>query len=250
MPYLSTGDRIFFRESGFLVKHDMLTDEQIRKAQSVIWDNLENETEVDRNDPATWLRDGPRTPSGGNHPDIVGTLMDSPVFSMVEELVGKDKVKPPGFCGPALNYPSGVSHWMPPEEGHLDYLPPDEENIGFTIGGMIYVDDVSEHGGGFAVWPGSHLSALSLFQEHANDLEQLEGLDAMDLVPMTEPQIVWGPPGTACLWHGNLVHNISKNCSDRIRLALIIRMRHMEFDRIRNDFTGDPWKHWEGVRQL
>ncbi|MDP6111194.1 MAG: hypothetical protein QGG53_04935, partial [Planctomycetota bacterium] len=102
MTYLSTGDRIFFRESGFLVKHDMLTDEQIRKAQSVIWENLENETEVDRNDPTTWLRDGPRTPSGGNHPDIVGTLMDSPVFSMVEELVGKDKVKPPGFCGPAL----------------------------------------------------------------------------------------------------------------------------------------------------
>mgnify|MGYP001161044552 FL=1 len=249
MAHLSPDDRKFFEENGYLVKHDLLTEDQIQKAQEVIWENLENETDVDRNDPRTWIRDGPRTPSGGNHPDIVATLMDSPVFPMVEELVGKDKVKPPGFCGPALNYPSEDKTWMPPDpqHGHLDYFPPDHDNVGFTIGGMIYVDDVSEQGGGFVVWPGTHLQAMRLFHKHACDLEQMEPFGAQNLNPQVEPIVVWGPPGTVCIWHGNLFHNISKNCSDRIRLALIIRMRRFDFAQTKNEFSGNIWKHWEGI---
>ena len=71
MAHLSPDDRKFFEENGYLVKYDLLTEDQIQKAQEVIWENLEKETDVDRNDPRTWIRDGPRTPSGGNHPDIV-----------------------------------------------------------------------------------------------------------------------------------------------------------------------------------
>ena len=248
MPHLSSDDKASFKANGYLVKQ-LLTDAQTRKAQEVIWQNLENETDVDRNDPRTWVRDGPRTPSGGNHPDVVGTLMDSPAFSMAEELVGKGQLKPPGFCGPALNYPTGKQDRTPPdpEGGHLDYVPPDNDRIGFTIGGMIYLSHVDVHGGGFVAWPGSHVPAMRLFQQHAENLAELES-EAVDNLPLPSgPKVLYGPPGSVCLWHGNLVHSISENGSERIRLALIIRMRRNDWDETRNDFRGDPWKYWDGI---
>ena len=249
MPLLSSADRVFFKENGFLVKHNVLTEEQILKGREVIWENLESETDVDRNDPRTWVREGPRTPSGGQHPDIVGTLMDSPAFSMAEELVGKGKLKPPGFCGPALNYPTGKQNWTPPAPngGHLDYHPPDEGRTGFTIGGMIYLDHVEARGGGFVVWPGSHIPAMRLFHEHADDLSGVTPESTGNIDLPSGPKIVSGPAGTVCLWHGNLVHNLSENGSNRIRLALIIRMRRFDWDETRNDFSGDIWKYWEGI---
>ena len=83
MPYLTYDDKATFKENGYLVKHDLLTEEQLQNALDVIWEHLE----CDRDDPGTWIDSGPRNPPVGDHPAIQATLYESPIFDMAEEIV-------------------------------------------------------------------------------------------------------------------------------------------------------------------
>ena len=67
-----------------MVKHDTLTEEQLQNALDVIWEHLE----CDRDDPGTWIDSGPRNPPVGDHPAILATLYESPIFDMAVEIVG------------------------------------------------------------------------------------------------------------------------------------------------------------------
>ena len=84
MPYLSDDDKTFFRENGYLVKHDLLSEKQLHDALDVVWQNLD----CDRNNPQSWIDAGPNHPRIGAEPAIRATLYESPVFPMAEELVG------------------------------------------------------------------------------------------------------------------------------------------------------------------
>ena len=78
MPHLTPADKTFFKENGYLVKHDTLTLEQIRRAQDALWEGIQ----ADRNDPQSWIGAQPRVPAPGSHPALRATLYDSPIFAI------------------------------------------------------------------------------------------------------------------------------------------------------------------------
>ncbi|MSR82637.1 MAG: hypothetical protein EXS58_06885 [Candidatus Latescibacteria bacterium] len=246
MSYLTPADKAFFKEQGYLVKQ-VLSPEQIRAAQDALWEGIK----ADRHDPKTWVKAGPRASVGANHPAIRATLYDAPVFAMAEELVGKDTLSSGASPGPHLVFPSGESEWSLPRIGHLDgyYTPTNgvaQGTVGiFQVGATIYVEEVEARGAGFTLWPGSHRYAAEYFKTHS--LLSVEGgvFKDVDLGPGLE---IAGPPGTVCLWHGQMVHSGSKNCSSRIRMALIARLARQDLEDIRFETPDDMWQYWEGIK--
>ncbi|MDA1193111.1 MAG: hypothetical protein O3A46_15655, partial [Candidatus Poribacteria bacterium] len=66
MAHLSSEDKAFFKENGYLVVRGVIDPEDVQTAIDLIWDNLTNEN-VDRDDPSTWLDQ-----KGGNVPNVGG----------------------------------------------------------------------------------------------------------------------------------------------------------------------------------
>ena len=52
---LKAEQKTFFKENGYLLLHDTLTDEQVKAGIETIWPHIE----ADREDPSTWIGAGP-----------------------------------------------------------------------------------------------------------------------------------------------------------------------------------------------
>lgn len=243
---LTREDKLSFKENGYVVLYDMLSEEQIEAGLETIWQHLN----VDRNDPSTWIGGGPRIPECGEDPALVNTLYGSPIYEAAESLAGKGKLTRPTLLGPMLNFPSGETEWSAPG-GHLDgyYTPTNgvpEDTVGrFHLGVTIYLSDQQPRGGGFTVWPGTHTQSSEHFRTHS--MLDVKGGNVSDIYNMPPPAEITGPRGTACLWHGGLVHSASKNCRDTIRFCLITRLRHADNDDILFEWPDDPWTYWDGI---
>ena len=246
MPHLSCVDKAFFKENGYLIRQDLLTQEQIDNARDAIWEGLE----ADRSNPATWIDAGPRVPVPSSHPAIRATVMESPVFSIAEELVGEGQLNP-GGPGPNLVFPSDEQDWSGPSHGHLDgyYTPTNgvpEGTVGlFHVGTTIYVEDIKPQGGGFTLWPGVHRQAAEYFKTHS--FLSIQGGTSREVFDLPEPLEVTGPAGTVCFWHGQMVHSGSRNCARNIRMALIARLSRKDLNDIRFETPDDMWQYWEGI---
>ncbi len=250
MPYLSASDKCFFKENGCLIVRGALTSAQVRAARDALWTGIE----ADRDDPATWIDAGPRTPVPANHPAIRATVHESLLFEMMEEMVGKGRLNP-GSAGPALVYPSADKAWSLPERGHLDgyYTPTNgvpEGTVGYTtINLTIYVIDVASKGGCFTYWPGSHNVSYEYFRTHS--LLSVRGGTSSDVYPegtLVEGREFVGSAGDAIFWHSQLFHTGSKNVNRNIRMALIGRFARRDANDIRFETCDDQWAHWEGIR--
>ena len=249
MAYLTPEDRATFKENGYLVKHNTLTEEQLQKALDVIWERLD----CDRDDPGTWIDSGPRNPPVGDHPAILATLYESPVFDMAEEIVGQGTLPRDGRPSPHFRFPTGRTDWKRPSGGHLDgyYTPTNgvpEGTVGkFSLGATLYLNRVEPRAGGFTLFPGTHRQAADYFRTHA--LLSLKGgnANARDFLDLPEAVEITGPPGTVCFWHGQLVHTGSQNYGKEIRMALITRLRRIDNDAILFETPDDMWEYYGGI---
>ena len=245
MPHLTGAHKTFFKENGYLVVPDLLTPGQIEDAQKALWTGIE----ADREEPESWINAEPRTPIQGSHPAIMSTLFDSPVAAMMEELVGP-ALRVFDGPNPAMVYPSGDDNWSPPR-GHLDgyYTPTNSMAEGTvkhnTICVTIYVSDVELQGGCFAVWPGSHVKAAEYFKAHS--LLSLQGGSGDEVMELGEGVQIAGRAGTACLWHGQMFHSGTRNCSRHIRMGLLGRYARGDANDICFETPDDPWEYWEGI---
>lgn len=249
MTHLSTEDKNCFKENGCLIVRGVLSPEQIQAAQDALWENIE----ADRNDPATWVEASQRSPTPATHPAIRATVHESPIFAMMEEMVGKDQLNP-SSAGPALRFPSKGQTWSLPERGHLDgyYTPTNgvpEGTVGYmTINVTIYVEDIDSKGGCFTYWPGSHHVAHEYFKTHS--LLSVQGGVSSDIYPageFPEGREFVGQAGDAMFWHGQLFHTGSKNINRNIRMALIGRFSRKDANDIRFETCDEEWVHWEGI---
>ena len=128
MPYLSTAEKSFFAENGYLVRHDLVSREQIDRAVDALWTGID----ADRTCPETWINAKARSPIPGNHPAIRSTIVDAPVGAVMKELVGPELVVAEG-PNPAMVYPTGDDNWSPPG-GHLDgYYTPNNSMAEGTV---------------------------------------------------------------------------------------------------------------------
>ncbi len=238
--------KTFFKENGYLVLHNTLTDEQVEAGVEAIWPHIE----ANRDDPSTWVGAGPTMPKCGDDPALLATLFESPVYEAAESLVGKGKLTRPQSFGPQLNFPSGETEWTAPG-GHLDgyYTPTNgvpEGTVGrFFIGVTMYLSHQHPRGGGFTVWPGTHLQSAEYFKTHA--MLSVKGGNVREVYDMPDPVEITGPPGTACLWHGGTVHSASKNCRPEIRFCTITRLNHVDNSDILFEFPDDHWTYWDGI---
>ena len=96
MPHLTSADKHSFKENGCLIVRGALTSAQIQAAQDALWTGIE----ADRDDHATWVEAGPRTPVPAHHPAIRAAVHESPLFAMMEEMVGEGQLNS-GSAGPA-----------------------------------------------------------------------------------------------------------------------------------------------------
>jgi hypothetical protein len=249
MPHLTPAQKSDFKENGCLTIREALMPEQVKAAQDALWEGIE----ADRDDPDTWVEAGPSGPAPGGHPAIRATVHDSPLFAMMEEMVGQDQLNP-GSAGPALVYPSSDKDWSLPGRGHLDgyYTPTNgvaEGTVGYmTINVTIYVEDIDAKGGCFTYWPGSHNIAYEFFKTRS--LLSVQGGVSSDVFPdgkFPEGQQFVGRAGDAIFWHGQLFHTGSKNINRNIRMALIGRFSRKDSNDIRFETNDDQWAHWEGI---
>ena len=146
MAHLTLEDKNFFKENGYLIKRGVLSDARFA-ARDALWDGIE----ADRNKPETWVQAAPRVPCPGSHPAIRATVQESPVYSMMEEMVGVGQLNG-GGPGPHLVFPSGDDEWTGAKHGHLDgyYTPTNgvpEGTVGYmTINVTIYVEHIEHRG--------------------------------------------------------------------------------------------------------
>ena len=250
MAHLTLEDKSFFKENGYLIKRGVLSDAQVQAARDALWDGIQ----ADRNKPETWVQAGPRVPCPGSHPAIRATVQESPVFSMMEEMVGVGQLNG-GGPGPHLVFPSGDDEWTGAKHGHLDgyYTPTNgvpEGTVGYmTINVTIYVEHIEHRGGCFTVFPGTHRMAYEYFKTHS--LLSVEGGSSNQIWSDEEMPAALefeGAPGDVCFWHGQMVHTGSKNVNQNIRMALIGRFSRKNSNDIRFETPDDMWADWEGLR--
>ena len=250
MAHLTLEDKSFFKENGYLIKRGVLSDAQVQAARDALWDGIE----ADRNKPETWVQAGPRVPCPGSHPAIRATVQESPVFSMMEEMVGVGQLNG-GGPGSHLVFPSGDDEWTGAKHGHLDgyYTPTNgvpEGTVGYmTINVTIYVEHIEHRGGCFTVFPGTHRMAHEYFKTHS--LLSVQGGSSNRIwsdEEMPSALEFEGAPGDVCFWHGQMVHTGSKNVNRNIRMALIGRFSRKDSNDIRFETPDDMWADWEGLR--
>ena len=239
MPYFTTEDKQFFRENGYVVKHNTVSDRLIKKAIDVIWPHID----ADRNDPGTWVNAGP---SGNlpctSHPDVRSLLHDGPHVDMAEELVGEGtlEISNDPFC--KMIYPTGEDDWSLPEKGHMDGYTIEGVVSTFTLGITMNLNDVVHRAGGFTLWPGTHLMAAEYIKTHSI----LNGMEAYTN-PLPQPVEIFGSAGTTCFWHHYMMHSASKNCGSEIRMATVSRLRRKDVNDIMFETPDNMWEYWNGI---
>ena len=82
MSLLTVKDKAFFKENGYLIQNNMLSEGQIERAVDTLWSYIV----ADRNDPQTWVDAGPRSPDCWDHPAIRATFYETDLFAMCREL--------------------------------------------------------------------------------------------------------------------------------------------------------------------
>ncbi len=248
MTHLTPEDKSFFKTNGYLVKHNLISEQQLANALDVVWAHMN----CDRANPQSWINAGPGFPPIGKDPAIRATLYETPVFDMVEELVGKNTLTNSTNPGPHFRFPTGETDWELPKHGHLDgyYTPTNgvpEGTVGrFHVGVTFYLNNVVHKGGGFTVWPGTHIQAAEYFKTHA--LLCFKGGDANQTFTMPQAVEITGPPGTACFWHGQLMHTGCKNSATEIRMAFITRFSRKDIKDHLFEFPDNIWTYYEGIQ--
>ena len=128
------------------------------------------------------------------------------------------------------------------ETGHLDTHP-------FQVGAVLYLDEVMPGGGGFHVWPGSHLAiALAHPSYHADD----PTADCVRIVHRIQQEMgpveITGPAGALILWHQRLVHAAGLNRSRRVRQAMLCDFSRVTLPGFQDQpHGGNLWAHWAAV---
>jgi hypothetical protein len=247
MSYFTNEEKSFFKQNGYVVKHNVVPKDQIENAKDVLWDHIE----ADRNDPKSWIDAGPK----GNlpcsdEPAIISTLHDNPTYDMAEELVGKGRMRPPGKPLCKMNFPTGHKNWTPPR-GHLDGYLTDGVAGTFTIAVTLNVSDIILQGGGFTTWGGSHLKVAEYFRHHPiTHGWKINKGEVPELTNLPNRYEHAAPAGSIVFWHHYMLHTASMNCQDTIRMALVSRFSFHNLNDIMFDLPHNMWDQWDGLKDV
>ena len=188
-------------------------------------------------------------------PPITDLMNRSPVFPLVESMLGEGNLQEVGAGQIALRFPIEPGNDPSPPHGHLDGLgsglngsAKGSYNRGFTALAVILLSELKDDfSGNFTVWPRSHAFFESYFKEHGHEVLE-QGMPRV--APPEGPVMLQGQPGDVVLTHHQLVHTAAPNASPHVRYAAIFRLRHRACTEIGRDAYTDIWREWPGIRAL
>ena len=264
MVTLSQDDIVFFRDNGYIIKRAVLDPELMEQARESLWANAL--AELDRNDPSTWV--GPfsemsddennvrhnytwKYRAQGRDEFMLRLLAKDPsVWTMAEQLLGKDKIKDPERA-------RGIYCMMPegdlpahPYYCHIDQHP-------FHLGVVGYIDDVDIDGGGFNVWAGSHKEFYPActwqYRAARDDPANNKEISALAKRIRNGSTRVdcHGKAGDVIFWHHRLAHSAGHNRTERIRQAVLFDYKRKDLDeKLETPPQDDMWTDWDGVKKF
>lgn len=253
-PGVSAEEADFFRTNGYLVKEAGLDTDLLERAVELTWTQFPSR--FDRNDSRTWTgkvedclcertvaarkgrlkyRERVRRENW-----LYEMIADNAcIRSVIDGILGAPRVVPPSrIRGIYPVLPSGTGWWKR-SRPHTDGHP-------FLLGTMTYLSDVGPGGGGFQVWPGSHLVMRLAFTFAAGSdwtSDYHRQLYAMAL--KTPSREIVAPRGSVIFWHHRLAHAAGINRSRAIRFALLADYSVADFDDLKlSPVAKNPWSGW------
>jgi len=242
-----------FRELGYTVLRGavpkVMIDDALRAINHSLGYEGMNKDDLPRLRAQSYCNEVQKTPA------ITDLMNRSPVFPLVESLLGEGNLQAISAGQIALRFPVEPTSDPSPPHGHLDGLgsglngsAKGTYNRGFTALAVFLLSELtSDYAGNFTVWPRSHTFFESHFRQHGHEvLEQ-----GMPRVELPEgPVMLQGQPGDVVLTHHQLVHTAAPNASPHVRYAAIFRLRHQACSEIGRDAYTDIWREWPGIRAL
>lgn len=253
MVHLTDEDILFFAREGYLVKRTVLDPELMSRARERMWSNLP--PPLERGKPETWIGPFPEVVNdsashrhqfmwkyrepGGEDWMVRMLATDTSVKGMAEQMLGDVMlVESDRIRGIYCVLPEGD---LPPRslDCHVDGHP-------FHLGVVGYIDDCSEGGGGFTVWPGSHRVFYSDFPKRYTFEKTTSYLAHREEVSRKSPVECHGKAGDIVFWHHRIGHSVGHNRTARIRQAVLCDYKRADLDE--NAPPGDDmWVDWPGV---
>lgn len=178
----------------------------------------------------------------------------SPLFGLVESLMGGGNLLPASITQVALRFPRTADDQPRVAHGHLDGVGSGLNNVpkgtyvrNFSaLAPLLLNDQPDPFRGNFTVWPGSHTACAEYFASADRADAIAAGRLEYDL-PHPPVQIT-GRAGDACISHHNLWHGAAPNYGPDIRYAAIFRAQHKDAKTNGTEAMTDPWREWDGVR--
>lgn len=252
-PNLSDAEIACFKTHGILVKTDILSEDDCRRAVDRCWELLP--PHFNRDEPDTWqgmVKDCCVTKSLHSRNGRVKfrecLRSESWVYDIVAQnpLIGKTvavllgTVAPPNHIrGLYPVFPVGIPSERPPGP-HTDMQI-------FQVGTVGYLEEVAPHGGGFTVWPGSHLRLHEQFAFNGCTHPPVPELmaEVERLRSEIQPWEIPGRRGTVIFWHHRLMHTYGFNRTKRVRQAILGDFAQTT-PWAPPDFSpsSDPWDGW------
>lgn len=243
---LTANDIDFFKQNGYLVKHNVLDPELMRQAVDLIWELLP--AHFKRDDPTTWrgpVKDCCITQTIRRRRGRVKFRKCLHEVELVKDLVPRnpfihgaiEQMLGPGMVRPARRIRGLYPTFPCPELGGKP-LEAHRDRHAFHVGAVCYLQDVAIGGGAFAVWPKSHQLLYRTFSTRSMDDDDTTKVDAI-----MKRLTLWrrypidamlrrmtrrggfvelpGKAGDVIFWHQRLAHAGATNVSSRVRYAAL-----------------------------
>lgn len=253
---LTEDEMRFFKRNGFVIKRKVIAPERLAQALAVFWERAPAQLRPD--DPASWM--GPFREEF-HFSDGTDQIQDyrwnlrtvgadawmmnliprnADLIGMAEQLLGAGNLDAPGRArGIYTTLPRDADATL---ENHLHV----DRNI-FHLNAVTYLDRVVAGGGGFRVWPTSHLWFGQTFE--SRDAARYADLRTFfNAQPSLE---CTGDVGDVVLWHHRLAHMAGHNTSRNLRRAILYDFRLRDFDYEQAEPpSSNIWRDWPGLDAL
>lgn len=249
----------FFKRNGFVVKRGVFPPDRIARAVDVFWEKAP--AQLQRDDPESWM--GPfkeeyHFSDGTDQIDdyrwnlrhigeeewLMDLIQRDPnMIGMAEQLLGEGVLDPPGKARGIYTTLPRDPETAPPDRFHVD------QNV-FHVCTVTYLGKVGPGGGGFRVWPASHLWFSRIFKSE-DDEAQTRRYEATQAFLETQPSVeCTGDTGDVVFWHHRLAHMAGHNFSRRLRMAILYDFRIKGYQYPPEAPLDPIWQDFKGLQEL
>ena len=243
MPPLTEQDISFFRVAGYVIKRGAVEPRLMAECRERVWANISEAP--DR--PADW-EPGKHFSSyrieqkehWANTGPFAALAEHEPLWGIARQLLGNG-LSPVQAGSVLLRFPTPGAEWTPPTSGHLD------NTCGHSLNTITILDDIRPRGGGFTIWPGSHMMCHEYFRHH--DVHEALPGGVLPWQYGTGVEFT-GEPGDVCYIHPWMIHTVGHNVNTSLRMVAqngyFRRSLAEDYDVI----PGDLWWFWDGMKEI